>query len=55
MSGADHKRGKPAAEQSRVIQAEGRYRQDKLKGTVIIKGGIVKPVQSEKDWEALKP
>ena len=53
MNSADRKCGNPVAEQSRVTKAEGRYRQDNLKGTVIIKGDIVKPVLPEEDWEAM--
>ena len=48
------KRGKPVAELSRASAFEGRYPQDRLKGTVIIKGDVLSPVLPEEDWEVLK-
>ncbi len=47
------KRGKPVAELSRASAAEGRHPQDRLKGTVIIKGDVLSPVLPAEDWEAL--
>ncbi len=41
------------AELSRASAAEGRHPQDRLKGTVIIKGDVLSPVLPAEDWEAL--
>ena len=48
------KRGRPVAELSPATNLDGRYPQDNLKGTVIIKSDIVSPTVPETDWEALR-
>ena len=48
------KRGRPVAELSPATNLDGRYPQDSLKRTVIIKGDIVSSAVPETDWEALK-
>lgn len=48
------KRGKPVAQVIPYVSRAGRYRQERLVGTVEIIGDIVEPVLSPQVWEAEK-
>jgi len=48
------KRGRPVAELWPPSQAESKYAQSELKGTVTVVGDIVGPVVPEHYWDSLK-
>jgi len=48
------KRGKPVAELIPASNAEARYPQQALAGSVTLTGDVIEPVLPEADWESLR-